>query len=303
MNKIYYFSKTRLQFVEIKYFKYKLTSVITISVMVISLMLFGGYSYIFSLVNSGRDISSLKNSNKILKTKLEEVTEQYKMLDRNLDSLIDYNTDLRIAAGLPTISDEVRMLGYGGGEFDNDITVFTKDSDELQTVFKLAEDLTRKVRFEKLNYIEIANKLELNKELYSSLPAIKPCAGTIGHDRFGMRMHPILNRMLMHQGIDIVAEKGTPVYASGKGKVVFTGYNGGLGLTVEIDHGFGYRSLYAHLSKVIVKRGRKVLRGEVIAKTGNTGLSTGPHLHYEIEHNGIKQDPMKFIFDRTSLFD
>jgi murein DD-endopeptidase MepM/ murein hydrolase activator NlpD len=303
MNKIYYFSKAKLQFVEIKYFKYKLTSVITISVIVISLILFGGYSYIFSLINSGRDINSLKNSNKILKTKLEEVTEQYKMLDRNLDSLINSNTDLRIAAGLPPISDEVRMLGYGGGVFDNDITIFTKDSGELQTVFKRAEDLTRKASFEKLNYEEIANKLEENQELYSSLPAVKPCEGTIGYDRFGMRMHPILHRLLMHYGIDIVAEKGTPVYASGKGKVVFTGYHGGLGLTVEIDHGFGYRSLYAHLSKVLVKRGRKVLRGDVIAKTGNTGLSTGPHLHYEIVHNGIKQDPMKFIFDGTNLFD
>jgi murein DD-endopeptidase MepM/ murein hydrolase activator NlpD len=303
MNKIYYFSKAKLQFVEIKYFKYKLTSIITISVIVISLILFGGYSYIFSLINSDRDINSLKNRNKILKNKLEEVAELYKILDHDIDSLINSNTDLRIAAGLPPISGEVRMLGYGGGLFDNDVTIFTKDSDELQTVFKLVEDLTRKVRFEKSNYIEIANKLEENKELYSSLPAIKPCAGTIGHDRFGMRMHPILNRLLMHQGIDIVAEKGTPVYASGKGKVVFTGYNGGLGLTVEIDHGFGYRSLYAHLSKVLVKRGRKVLRGDVIAKTGNTGLSTGPHLHYEIAHNGIKQDPMKFIFDETNLFD
>lgn len=301
MNKIYYFSKSKLQFVEIKYFKHKLTSFITISVIIISLILFGGYSYIFSLMNSGRDISSLKNRNEILKNKLGEVTELYKILDHNLDSLINNNADLRIAAGLSPISEEVRMLGYGGGLFDNS-AVFNEDSEELQTVFKFAEDLTRKVNFEKLNYTEIANKLEENKELYSSLPAIKPCRGTIGYDRFGMRMHPILNRVLMHQGIDIVAERGTPVYASGKGRVVFTGYNGGLGLTVEIDHGFGYRSVYAHLSKILVKKGHKVSRGEVIAKTGNTGLSTGPHLHYEVEHKGIKQDPMKFIFDKTNLF-
>ena len=302
MNKIYYFSKANLQFIEIRHFKYKLVSFFTISVIIISLILFGGYSYIFSLINNGRDINSLKNTNEVLKTRLGELTKLYEILDYDLDSLINTNTDLRIAAGLPPVSDEVRMLGYGGGSLDDNPLIFIKNSNELNAVYQLAEDLTRKVNFEKSNYLEIANKLEESNQLYFSLPAVKPCVGTIGYHGFGMRMHPILNRVLMHGGIDIVAELGTPVCASGQGKVVFTGYNGGLGLTIEIDHGFGYRSLYAHLSKILIKKGGVVSRGEVIAKTGNTGLSTGPHLHYEIEHNGIKQDPMKFIFDQTNLF-
>jgi len=303
MNKVYYFSKEKLQFVEIKHFKYKLVSLVTIFVTVISLILFGGYSYIFSLINSNRDINSLKNTNEILKTRLEELTKQYKALDYGLDSLVNSNSDLRVAAGLPPVPDDVRMLGYGGGLYDDKPLLFIKDSDELETAFKLADDLTRKVDFEKSNYQEITNKLEENKKLYSSLPAIKPCPGTIGIHGFGMRMHPILHRVMMHEGIDIVADVGTPVHASGQGRVIFAGINGGLGLAVEIDHGFGYTTIYGHLSKILVKKGSKVSRGDIIAKTGNTGLSTGPHLHYEVEHDGIRQDPMKFIFDDTNLFD
>ncbi len=303
MNKIYYFSKAKLQFVEIKHFKYKLASLVTIFVIVISLIISGGYSYTFSLINSSRDINTLKNTNEALKTRLEELTKQYKILGHDMDSIVSSNSDLRVAAGLPLISDEVKMLGYGGGLYDDKPLLFIKDSDELEAAYKLADDLTRRVDFEKSNYLEIANKLEENKKLYSSLPAIKPCTGTIGVHGFGMRMHPILHRIMMHEGIDIVADVGTPVHASGQGRVVYAGLKGGLGLAVEIDHGFGYISIYGHLSKILTKKGSKVSRGDVIAQTGNTGLSTGPHLHYEVEHNGIKQDPMKFIFDGTDLFD
>ena len=303
MNKIYYFSKAKLQFVEIKHFKYKLASLVTIFVIVISLIISGGYSYTFSLINSSRDINTLKNTNEVLKTRLEELTKQYKILGHDMDSIVNSNSDLRVSAGLPPISDDVKMLGYGGGLYDDKPLLFIKDSDELEDAYKLADDLTRRVDFEKSNYLEIANKLEENKKLYSSLPAIKPCTGTIGVHGFGMRMHPILHRIMMHEGIDIVADVGTPVNASGQGRVVYAGLKGGLGLAVEIDHGFGYISIYGHLSKILTKKGNKVSRGDVIAQTGNTGLSTGPHLHYEVEHNGIKQDPMKFIFDGTDLFD
>ena len=303
MNKIYYFSRAKLKFIEIKHFKYKLATLATFFVIVISLILSGGYSYIFSIVNSQRDIASLKNTNKILRTRLEELAKQYKILNRDLDSLVNSNSDLRVAADLPPVPDDVRMLGYGGGLYDDKPLVFIKNSDELETALKLADDLERRVDFEKSNYLEITNKLEENKKLYSSLPAIKPCDGTIGIHGFGMRMHPILHRIMMHEGIDIVANVGTPVHASGQGRVIFTGIKGGLGLAIEIDHGFGYRTIYGHLSKILVKKGRKVLRGDIIAKTGNTGLSTGPHLHYEVEHGGVRQDPMKFIFDSTDLFD
>ena len=107
----------------------------------------------------------------------------------------------------------------------------------------------------------------------------------------------------MHTGIDIINDVGTSVKASGKGKVVFAGVKGGYGLTVEIDHGFGYQTIYAHLSKINVKEGQIVNRNQLIAKSGNSGLSSGPHLHYEVLHNGQNLNPAEFFFDEYSYFE
>ncbi|HEX9251459.1 MAG TPA: M23 family metallopeptidase, partial [Ignavibacteriaceae bacterium] len=104
-------------------------------------------------------------------------------------------------------------------------------------------------------------------------------------------------------GIDIINNVGTPVKATGKGKVIFAGIKGGYGLTVEIDHGFGYQTVYGHLSKVTVKQGQIVNRNQIIAKSGNSGLSSGPHLHYEVLHNGQYLNPSEFFFDEYSYFE
>ena len=304
MKKIYYFSKDKLQFVEIKNFRYKLASLFSLAIVIICFILFGGYSYIFYLSNSQRDISTLQNENEILREKLDEFATNYNYINNELDSLILFNKDLRISANLPPISEEVRLLGYGGGPFDNALEFLnTPNIEEIKKASELIDDLTRKVTFEKANYSEIQNKLEENQKLYSSIPAVKPCYGTIAYHGFGMRLHPILHKVRMHEGIDIVTETGTPVMSSGDGKIIFAGRKGSYGLVVEVDHGFGFRTLYAHLSKILVKKGDVVKRKDVIAKTGTTGLSTGPHLHYEVENNGVKQDPMNFIFDDTKLFD
>ena len=116
-------------------------------------------------------------------------------------------------------------------------------------------------------------------------------------------MHPILHILRMHEGIDFEAEVGTPVYATGNGVISFVGHRGGYGLAVEINHGFGYVTVYAHLSKTEVKEGQRVKRGQEIAKTGDTGLSTGPHLHYEVRHNGIALNPNQFFFGDLGFFE
>jgi len=303
MKKIYFFSKDKLQFVEIKDFKYKLVIIVSATVLIISFILCGGYSFIFSITNSHRDVNRLKSENEILKEKLSEFSFTYSKLNNELDSLIKLNGDLRIAANLPPVSEEIKLLGYGGGNFDNSIDFLDNTySLEIKKAVELTEELSTKISFEKANYYEISNKLNENKLLYASIPVLKPCKGILAYHGFGMRLHPILKKVRMHEGIDIITEVGTRVYAPGKGKVVFVGYKGSYGLTVEIDHGFGYHTLYAHLSKSVVKKGDIVERKNPIAITGNTGLSTGPHLHYEVEHHGVKQDPMNFVFDDLDIF-
>ena len=134
---------------------------------------------------------------------------------------------------------------------------------------------------------------------FSSIPNIKPVNGPIT-STFGTRVHPLYNISLFHSGIDISASEGTKVQTTGDGVVAFSGYEKGYGQKITINHGYGYITIYAHLSKSFVRQGQKVKRGEIIALTGNTGTSTGPHLHYEIQKDNIKVNPTAFFFDETT---
>jgi murein DD-endopeptidase MepM/ murein hydrolase activator NlpD len=114
---------------------------------------------------------------------------------------------------------------------------------------------------------------------------------------YGMRIHPITKVRTMHEGMDFSARTGTPIYATGDGRVTFAGRdNSGYGMYVIIDHGYGYKTLYAHLYKTLVKKGQRVRRSDIIALVGNTGKSTGPHLHYEVRLNGKPVDPRNYYF-------
>lgn len=303
MKNLFYFSKHRLQFVEIKNHKLR-HAVFIMFVLVISSMLTiaGGYVYT-TYLNPDTELPFLKNENLLLKSKLNEIISKYDRLDKELDSLIKINKDLRIAASLPPISSEERQLGVGGGSFDNILDFLKlKTRDDAQKAFSYVESVERKLEFEKSNYLEIENALARNVELFKNIPAIRPSTGTLSSNSFGMRRHPILGVYKMHNGIDIMTDPGTPVYVTGNGKVDFVGRRGGFGLCIEIDHGFGYRTVYAHLSSSLVKEGQRVNRGTQIAKSGNSGLSSGPHLHYEVILNGINQDPAEYFFDNLGIF-
>jgi len=302
MKKLFYFSKTSLQYVEIKNFKSKLTYFFCFLVFLFITSGLGGYLLLSSIFNPSTIFKKGDSENTIISEKMDVIVNDYIKINKELDSLVKVNNDLRVVANLPPISDEEKNVGVGGGYFDNNID-FSKDlNSRLKIALTYIEEITRKVEFEKSKYAEISNKMIENKQLFESIPAIKPCEGTLSELGFGMRIHPVLNILRMHEGIDIITEIGTPVYSSGKGTVDFIGIKGGYGLCVEINHGFGYTTLYGHLSSTSVQLGQKVLRGTVIARTGNSGLSSGPHLHYEVTHDGVKLDPVGFFFDDLNIF-
>jgi len=141
---------------------------------------------------------------------------------------------------------------------------------------------------------DLMNKEELMR---LSMPAIIPVKAnehtSIG-STFGARMHPILKVVRMHDGIDITAPVGTDVLASGNGKVIEADWGSGFGYYVVIDHGFSYKTVYAHLSEIKVRQGQKVTRGDIIGLVGNTGLSTCPHLHYEVRKNDVPLNPVNY---------
>jgi murein DD-endopeptidase MepM/ murein hydrolase activator NlpD len=304
MSNFYYFSKTRLKFVEIKNFNKKFLISVGISTFLLTSLLFGGFYFINSIINSDSEIANLKYENKNLSKKIKELVVLYEKLNLDLADLSQTNDELRIAANLPPIPAEEKLFGTGGSSFGNIPKLISSNSSiDVDKVTGYIESIQNKFEFEKRNYLSISKKLKENQKLFAALPAIKPSNGTFGSHGFGMRFHPVLGYTRMHEGVDIITDVGTPVKASGSGSIDFVGYRNGLGLCIELDHGFGYRTVYGHLSSVNVKIGDKIKRAQIIAKTGNTGLSSGPHLHYEVIYNGVKQNPMDFIFDDFIAFE
>ena len=133
----------------------------------------------------------------------------------------------------------------------------------------------------------------------SSIPNIRPIGGSITSN-FGIRVHPIYHVSLFHSGIDFSVPEGTGVQTTGDGIVAFSGYDKGYGQKIIINHGYGYKTVYAHLSKPLVSQGQKVKRSEIIALSGNTGVSTGPHLHYEVRKDNARVNPTAYFFDGTN---
>jgi len=161
--------------------------------------------------------------------------------------------------------------------------------------------LQKRMYIQTKSYDEILSLANNKTELLASIPAIQPVTNrelTMLVSGYGMRIHPIYKVKKLHTGCDFAAPKGTPVYATGDGMIRYTRKNlGGYGNEVEIDHGYGYVTKYAHLDKYIVTPGKKVKRGEIIGYVGNSGSSTAPHLHYEVIHNDEKVNPVHYFYN------
>lgn len=301
---IYYFSEDKMRYVEIRSFYPKFVSLVSILSILLAVIFFGAYTLASNLFEPEQSYSELRSERDKLEEKYLEVSEQLTYLNNQIDQLTSKENDLRLSVNLQPISDVERNFGIGGAAFDELLPTSTDEiGDVIDNVDNSIDLIKSKVLLAQENYSEIENKLSDNKKLFKSIPALLPTEGILG-DRFGMRLHPILKIRRMHTGLDIVVNTGAKVYAPGDAKVVHVGNRGGYGLTIELDHGFGYTSLYAHLSKTKIKKGQIVKRGDLIGLSGQSGrLATGPHLHYEIKHNGVHLNPSNFIFSDIKLFE
>lgn len=166
----------------------------------------------------------------------------------------------------------------------------------LKNANKKADKLTVRLAVQSKSLKELEKIADNKTEMLTSIPAIRPLKNMYSvTSGFGKRYHPILKRLRTHTGVDITAPKGTPVYATADGTVTSESPGGGYGLTIVINHGYTYKTLYAHLSKKAVKPGQKVKRGQVIGYVGSTGMSTGAHLHYEVIKNGQRVNPVYYF--------
>jgi murein DD-endopeptidase MepM/ murein hydrolase activator NlpD len=197
------------------------------------------------------------------------------------------------------IPDEQRKAGFGGVNRYKSLEGF-ENSDMIIDVSKSMDILSKQLYIQSKSLDDIINLAEDKEKLLAAIPAIMPVRKedlTRMASGYGWRSDPFTKARKMHRGMDFTAPTGTPVYAAGNGKIIRADNTAsGFGEHIEIDHGYGYSTIYAHLSKYNVKAGQKVKRGDLIGFVGNTGRSSGPHLHYEVHKNGQPINPINFYY-------
>jgi len=234
--------------------------------------------------------TQLKSENSALKNQLGHLSREIVSLQERMDSIFHINNQLRLAMGLPEVPEDVKYMGMGGYlSRENPV------KDRLSAIKNLVE----------MEYRDLQNLKEIVKKRQDELkytPSILPSYGYMTSG-FGYRRDPFTGRMKFHEGLDISAPTGTPVYAPADGIVTYVGMRNGYGLTIEIKHGDRYITRYAHLSESLVRVGQRVQRGDMIARVGNSGRSTGSHLHYEVLKDGVPVNPKRFIILGEVVYD
>lgn len=244
--------------------------------------------------------AQLDTRNTVLQDELQEFQMRVDHLESTLNQIAQHDARFRSIAGLESIDSEVLQAGVGGPGLvgPEAHSLWTIDPSISENLFEVSYDLNqleRRARLLSSSLEEATDSLLAHRDLLESTPSILPTPGWLSSSYSESRMHPIHNRPLPHPGVDISAPKGTSIYAAAKGKVIKAGWIVGYGLTIEIDHGFGYVTLYGHASELVASQGEEVQRGDVIARVGSTGIATSPHLHYEVRVQGIAQNPANFI--------
>ena len=187
--------------------------------------------------------------------------------------------------------------GQGGGDEELSSGVASRqEGDWLGSLDERATHLGADAEERVESLAQLLDQLEDKQDKLASSPSVWPSKGWLT-SRFGARISPFTGRRQMHAGLDIAAASGTPIVAPARGRATFVGTKGPLGRALVIDHGFGVKTMYGHTREIFVKPGETVERGQRIASIGSTGRSTGPHLHYVVEVNGVPRNPLDYIFD------
>ena len=272
----------------------------TFSIWLISSVVFAcaGLAALSQNIGSPAELA-LKAENIILVSQLEDTKTSILSLEDQVQTIAEMDNEMyRSVLGMDPIPDEERQPGIGGADIYSEFDLYTKETaDILKWTASRLDNLERRINVQQLSFHEIQAYYNNNQERLRHLPAIRPLNGIL-LSGYGMRMHPVFKYKRMHDGVDFRAEIGTDLFATGDGVVKFAGRNGNYGNLLTIDHGFGLETRYAHLSGFAdgVRVGSKVKRGQIVAYSGNTGLTNGPHLHYEVHLNGKSVDPLNYLF-------
>lgn len=262
-----------------------------------------GIMLVYQFVDSPKE-ALMRRENKQLLLQYELLNQQLAELDRVLNDVQRRDDNIyRVIFEADPLPESMRQAGAGGVDRYKELGGFASSALIRNTRERL-DLISRQLVVQSKSLDDVASMVLLKQDMLASIPSIQPVANddlTRTASGFGYRIHPIHKINKFHAGMDFTAKTGTPIHSTGDGKVVFAEYaTNGYGMHVIIDHGYGYQTLYAHMSRIGVRKGQQVKRGDEIGLIGNTGLSSGPHLHYEVHKNSEPVDPVNFFFNDLS---
>jgi murein DD-endopeptidase MepM/ murein hydrolase activator NlpD len=239
----------------------------------------------------------LQQENTRLAQEIGELHGRLSTLADTLTKISQRDAKIRVLANLEPIDPQVQAAGIGGPTLASR-PVLPREGPIVRRSEEIRVDLNALIRRANLlasSFEEAKDSLASHSQRLAATPSIMPTQGWLTSAFSSMREHPILHIARPHEGIDVTAPMGSPIEAPAAGVVTDAGWESGYGNTVTIDHGYGIVTKFAHASKLLVRTGQRVSRGQRIALVGNTGLATGPHLHYEVHVNGRPVDPLKYV--------
>lgn len=240
----------------------------------------------------------------VMKLQYDLLNKKMKQVELVVSDLQDRDDNIyRVIFESEPIPSSIRNAGFGGSNRYKDLEGYS-NTDLMKTATERLDRITKQLYIQSKSYDEVVKMAKGKEKLLASIPAIMPLNNkNLKHapSGYGWRTHPVYKTQEFHPGMDFTAEQGTPIYATGDGIIERADNTAqGYGNHVVINHGYGYQTLYGHMSRIATAAGKKVKRGDLIGYVGSTGLSTGPHVHYEVIKNGEKVNPINFYYNDLS---
>ena len=279
----------------------KILALVTVSLIILGSFLLIGADYVSKVLYDKR-LKEFKANYSSVVSNIDKIQSRLKELDQQILDIEEKDKAVRTYAGMPEVDKDIRKLGIGGvrlkkpNVLDNLAPAVSKEISQLHLDI---EKLSRQVNFELVSYEKIYDRVKGDIDRIRHIPSIRPVSGGFLNSSFGYRQDPIDDIRRFHQGQDITVPTGTPIFSPADGVVKRAYYIGGFGNHIKLKHTSGYSTTYAHLSKIFVRHGQKIKRGDIIGETGNTGRSTAPHLHYEVHYRGTPKNPLDYFFTQA----
>lgn len=280
----------------------RILGLVIVSLVVLGSFFIVGADYLSKMLYDKR-LKEFKSHYSSVTGNIDAIQSRLKVLDQQILDIEEKDKAVRSYAGMPVVDRDIRKLGVGGVSLKGSRilnNLAPAVSKEISALHLDIEKLSRQVNFELASYETIYEKVKGDIDRIRHIPSIRPVSGGFLNSSFGYRQDPIDDVRRFHQGQDITVPSGTPIFAPADGIVKRAYYIGGFGNHVKLGHSSGYTTTFAHLSKIFVRHGQKINRGDIIGETGNTGRSTAPHLHYEVHFRGTPKNPIDYFFTQAS---